>query len=417
MARLIAVLMGQDGENFITMALESVKNADAIIVIDGGSKDKTLEIANKYGARILNEPYDQKDKGMNGKQRNKYLNYVKEHYPDDWCLAIDYDEVVEDLDKIIDYIQTAKLGLYSIHMRHFEGNLGFEQLKDNGSADPQYVLNRLFKISEADKYPEIEHPVLQPKKEAEQYIKQEWWSTNVTTIWHLSYVPNVWDFKKKYKNHLKKSDMHTPEYLRTWYYRHLFGRFPSKPINLEEIPKTILTEFGVDRDELYFSTRGIELKHGKMVKEWYEHFKPKSVLDLGCGLGCFLYYFEMVAQCAGIEISEYAVKNKLCKSPVIQSDVSEDRFYTTSDLILAVDILEHLDDERLDKTLKNIAKYGKKIIFSIPYKNNPCLYQDKTHLQFHDKQWWIDKISSYGIKLKDAPNTWNFHEQIFIGET
>ena len=34
------------------------------------------------------------DKEMNGKQRNKYLDFVKLNYPDDWCLVLDADELI-----------------------------------------------------------------------------------------------------------------------------------------------------------------------------------------------------------------------------------------------------------------------------------------------------------------------------------
>ena len=36
--------MGQNCERFIDMCLESVQDADAIVYIDGGSTDRTLEI-------------------------------------------------------------------------------------------------------------------------------------------------------------------------------------------------------------------------------------------------------------------------------------------------------------------------------------------------------------------------------------
>ena len=93
--RLVCVIMGQNVERFLPMCLKSVKDADNIVYIDGGSKDKSKEIARKYGEVIYNR-YDQLSKKMNGQQRNVYLNYVKQKYPNDWCLVLDADEVVED---------------------------------------------------------------------------------------------------------------------------------------------------------------------------------------------------------------------------------------------------------------------------------------------------------------------------------
>jgi hypothetical protein len=85
-------------------------------------------------------------------------------------------------------------------------------------------------------------------------------------------------------------------------------------------------------------------------------------------------------------------------------------------LILAVDILEHLDDRQLANTLKIMAKCGKRFLFSIPFEGNPNLMDDKTHKQFKTKEEWIKLIESYGINLKDAPKEWAYADQLLIGE-
>jgi len=155
-----------------------------------------------------------------------------------------------------------------------------------------------------------------------------------------------------------------------------------------------------------------------MVKQWYDYFKPESVLDLGCGRGCYLFFWKwFVNDSEGIELSEWAIKNAFVSQPIIrQGDVSEPIDYCNYDLITAIDVLEHLDNEQLDKTLKNMFNYGKKFLFSIPFEGDPNLLNDNTHKQFKTKEEWIKLIESYGIKIKDAPNDWLFHEQILIGE-
>ncbi len=68
--------MGQDCSKFLPMCLESVKEADNIVYIDGGSTDNSKEIARKYGEVIYNK-FDKLSKKANGQQRNIYLNYIK----------------------------------------------------------------------------------------------------------------------------------------------------------------------------------------------------------------------------------------------------------------------------------------------------------------------------------------------------
>lgn len=411
--KLVVVIIGQDCERFIDMALTSVKDADAIIYCDGGSTDNTyLEIdefmiRNNKAVKLISNQYVQEDLGMNGKQRNFYLNYLKQNYPDDWCLALDADEVVEDLSQIKSLIQTAIPGTYSVKMRHLIGDLAHE---DNVT-DKHWVLNRLFKINEADSYPEVEHPVLQGLVMG---------TTECTTIFHLAYIPGMWEIKKRYDNHMKKSNIHTPQYLKQWYHSHLFGNYPRKQFNPAELPKVILDKFNVNKDELYFSNRGIDLKHPIMVRQWYEHFKPESVLDLGCGRGPYLYFWNwFVNDIKGIDLSQWAVSNSFIPGLIKQGDVSDYSIYEKHshvDLITAIDVLEHLDDNQLDKALNNISKYGKKFLFSIPFEGDPNLLLDNTHKQFHTKDWWINKIESFNIKIKETPSNWAFKEQILVGE-
>jgi len=421
MEKLVVVIMGQDCEKFIEMCLKSVKDADKIIYCDGGSTDNTKKIVFSYSdygeeeskfynanfdkVRVIENKYNQEDKKMNGKQRNFYLNYLKENYKGYWALCLDADEVVDDLNKVTEFIQKApKNFLYSPKMRHFIQDLGHED-----ATQPFHnVLNRLFHVDNNLEYPEVEHPVLQGKDKQSVPF-------NGATIWHLAYLSGIWDIKKKYENHLKKSEMHTKEYLDNWNKAHLFGQYPKTQINLQDIPKIILKEFGVDKDEFYFMNRGLEPKHSEMVKQWYDYFRPSNVLDLGCGRGCYLKYWQwFVKESIGVEISNWARHNAFTLG-IVKGNICNKTSYVKTDLITAIDVLEHLNYEDLDKVLSNIFKYGSRFLFSIPFLGDPNLEADSTHIIKETKEWWINKLSKYFI-IKEAPKEWLFHEQILIGE-
>jgi glycosyltransferase involved in cell wall biosynthesis len=66
--------------------LAAVAFADAIVVIDGGSTDGTVEIARAHGARVLQEP----DWPGFGPQKNRALDALDTG----WILSIDADEIV-----------------------------------------------------------------------------------------------------------------------------------------------------------------------------------------------------------------------------------------------------------------------------------------------------------------------------------
>jgi len=48
----------KDEEEFLAQCLESVKGVvDEMIIVDTGSKDRTIEIAKSYGAKVYEHPW------------------------------------------------------------------------------------------------------------------------------------------------------------------------------------------------------------------------------------------------------------------------------------------------------------------------------------------------------------------------
>jgi glycosyltransferase involved in cell wall biosynthesis len=89
--RLSVVLITLNEEVNLPRTLESVRplvrdGLDEIIVVDSGSTDRTLEIAQSYGARVFTEPW----KGF-AAQKNSAL----EKASGDWILQLDADESLE----------------------------------------------------------------------------------------------------------------------------------------------------------------------------------------------------------------------------------------------------------------------------------------------------------------------------------
>jgi len=82
--KLSAVIIAQDEEAKLPGALESVAFCDETVVVDSGSKDRTRELAERTGARVLvNAPWP----GFVA-QRNFAVDAARH----DWILALDADE-------------------------------------------------------------------------------------------------------------------------------------------------------------------------------------------------------------------------------------------------------------------------------------------------------------------------------------
>ncbi|MCK4666092.1 glycosyltransferase family 2 protein [Candidatus Dependentiae bacterium] len=80
-------IITQDEESNIRTCIESVDWGDEIIVIDGGSIDLTVEIAESLGAKVIHNKWP-------GHIEQK--NFAIEHCSNDWIFSIDADERVSE---------------------------------------------------------------------------------------------------------------------------------------------------------------------------------------------------------------------------------------------------------------------------------------------------------------------------------
>lgn len=137
MATLSVVLATYNEEKNIRECLKSVKNfVDEIIVVDGGSKDKTVEISRKLGAKvkITNNP------PIFHINKQKAINVATK----DWILQLDADERVsssleEEIKGILKKQKTSINGYWLPRKNWFLGRF----LKKGGQY-PDYTL-RLYK--------------------------------------------------------------------------------------------------------------------------------------------------------------------------------------------------------------------------------------------------------------------------------
>ena len=113
------------------------------------------------------------------------------------------------------------------------------------------------------------------------------------------------------------------------------------------------------------------------------------------------------------------INNQFIKDRIYLGDISDEKKWydvgTNWDLITAIDVLEHLNDNELDNTLNLMKENGERFIFSIPFIGDPNLEEDSTHKQFKTKDEWKELIKSHGINVSDAPKDWFFAHQILVG--
>lgn len=88
--KISATIITRNEERNLPRAIESLRCCDEILVVDSGSTDRTVEIAARFGARVLEANW----RGYAGQK-----NYASDQALHDWVLSIDADEALsEDLE-------------------------------------------------------------------------------------------------------------------------------------------------------------------------------------------------------------------------------------------------------------------------------------------------------------------------------
>lgn len=114
--KLTVSMIVKNEEALLRRALESVKDADEIVILDTGSEDKTVEIAREFTDRVYTD-YKWEDSFC--KARNKCL----ERCTGDWILVIDADEYLPEggLQKIREQIDATDKSHIKIKCRSESG--------------------------------------------------------------------------------------------------------------------------------------------------------------------------------------------------------------------------------------------------------------------------------------------------------
>ncbi|MHB8419818.1 MAG: glycosyltransferase family 2 protein [Myxococcales bacterium] len=81
------LILTLDEEACLPFALRSVAWCDDIVIVDSGSRDRTVEIAKEAGARIFTHPFEDYSK-----QRNWSIHEVQFKHP--WVFILDADEEI-----------------------------------------------------------------------------------------------------------------------------------------------------------------------------------------------------------------------------------------------------------------------------------------------------------------------------------
>jgi glycosyltransferase involved in cell wall biosynthesis len=85
--KITATIITVNEERNIARAVESLRCCDEILILDSGSTDRTVELAGKLGARVIEAGW----RGFAGQK-----NWAAEQAANDWILSLDADEALSE---------------------------------------------------------------------------------------------------------------------------------------------------------------------------------------------------------------------------------------------------------------------------------------------------------------------------------
>jgi SAM-dependent methyltransferase len=134
---------------------------------------------------------------------------------------------------------------------------------------------------------------------------------------------------------------------------------------------------------------------GEIADHIVTDLQPKHVLDAGCALGLLVEQLRRrgVDAC-GIDISSYAIAHADDSvKPYCQQGSIADPFGEQYDLIVSIEVLEHMGTADAERAIRNFCAHTDRVLFS----SSPVDYREPTHVNVHPVDYWAEQFARFGF--------------------
>lgn len=140
----------------------------------------------------------------------------------------------------------------------------------------------------------------------------------------------------------------------------------------------------------------------------FEHYRPRSLLDVGCGLGTWLSVAKElgVGEIAGVEGSWLDPKRARVPASCITTADLEKPFNLKRrfDLAMTLEVAEHLSDQAADSFIESLTRHADVVLFSaaIPFQGG------HHHVNERFPEYWRKLFALRGYAVFDfiRPEIW-----------
>jgi SAM-dependent methyltransferase len=151
------------------------------------------------------------------------------------------------------------------------------------------------------------------------------------------------------------------------------------------------------------------LSPSKIVPFIVKLLNPKSVIDVGCGIGTFLFKFKEVGvkEVVGVD-GKWVDKQKLMISSheFLETDLELPiQLKKEFDLALCLEVAEHLSENSADTLVNSLTGLSKVIVFSAAIEKQG----GQNHMNEQNFSYWKKKFESKNYSVVDIfrPEFWN----------
>lgn len=118
---------------------------------------------------------------------------------------------------------------------------------------------------------------------------------------------------------------------------------------------------------------------------------PRTVLDAGCAMGLLVEALrDRGVDAHGIDVSEYALRQaREDIRPYVRNASVTDPLPQRYDLIVCIEVLEHLPEASARAATENFASHTDDVLFS----STPSDFSEVTHVTVKPPEWWAERFA------------------------
>lgn len=178
------------------------------------------------------------------------------------------------------------------------------------------------------------------------------------------------------------------------------------------------------KDGVFHSERELYMASLEPRTVWdfvLRQFSPRTLLDVGCGVGRTIDFFvEHGVDAVGVEASSLAIRHARHPDRIVQFDLRYGAYYDPRapfDVVWCYEVAEHLHEDHADALVETLTHAGRRVVLSAAQPGQGGV----GHLNEQLPSYWRAKMELRGFTLdatktsllQSLPDEWAANLQVF----